>query len=587
MSIESGYDAADFIKDFNIKTKDKLLENIKFCEIKEKKNVVKKFGLDGGFVPLGYDGECNVIWSNTRNCIARISSSSDRLKLKALFGSTWIDDNYKKYNIKGEIIGIDWELLISDIADSCSNKGVYSEAIVREQGIWRVSNDSNELVVNSSSIKRTDGNKQDRISDYIYSCESDIGDPLSDSIKEATDEEVAMVYESFGKQNYKNKSDLNFLFGWISASYILGALEWRPHIVLTGRRGTGKSTIDNVVGQMLKGYAIHAEGDSTSAGIRQRIKNGALPVIIDEFGNEDDDFLSRSKMLQVMRLLRSACSDMGSGTLRGTADQSGTSFSVKFMAMVSGTTPPPLTAADSTRIITVELKELEENSELPMFFADRRMQEEIGKKMFKRMILSFDEFLFNFEMFRKVIMMSGNSARAADTYGTLLAACATMLKREKISEEKAIAILDSIELAEHNEAQSHSDEEDCLDHLLSFQIDYEDEDVQNEVVRIVKKRSNILNLVRKAIDGDYIVCKQMQEWGIKAENIDGENAMVWIKTKKNHVLLNKIFNNTRWIKGGWTKQLKRLEGSEYKNKQIDGISEKATGVIVKVISDNE
>jgi len=58
--------------------------------------------------------------------------------------------------------------------------------------------------------------------------------------------------------------------------------------------------------------------------------------------------------------------------------------------------------------------------------------------------------------------------------------------------------------------------------------------------------------------------------------------MIHIKTKKKHVLLNKIFSGTRWLNGGWSKQFRRLEGMVYGNKQIDRISEKAVGVIVNV-----
>jgi len=590
MKLEAGYDAADFIQDLKIKSKEELLNNLvlyKDEEVKDSKELKAKNitgGGEGGFIALGYEGDSNIIWSNTRNCVAKVSSASDHLKLRSLFGSDWIRENFTKYNSKGEITGVAWEELTAYLADSCSDAGVYTQEMIREQGVW-LDEDSDNLVVNSHIIARTDGKNQERVGKgkYVYSCEASIGEPLSEDIKEATDDEVASVYKALSSNNYKYKSDINFLFGWLSCSFILGALEWRPHVILTGRRGSGKSTIDNFVANILKGYAIHAEGDSSAAGLRQKLKNGAQPVVIDEFGNEDEDFASKSKMLQMIRLMRTACSDMGSGTLRGTADQSGTSFSVKFMAMVSGTTPPPLTAADSTRMVTVELQELEEGSQLPKLFADRKLQLEIGKKMFKRMINSYKEFSHNYETFRTVIVETGNSARAADTIGTLLAGCSTMLKKERLTKEKALKILENIDLSEHKEAQEHSDEMDCLDHLLTYQIQYEEEVIGENKSGMIRRTSNIFNLARKVVfENDIFIDRQLQEYGIKAEAIDSNSIMIHIKTKKKHVLLNKIFSGTRWLNGGWSKQFRRLEGMVYGNKQIDRISEKAVGVIVNV-----
>jgi len=586
----TGLDAADLLATGKINSKEDLMKCIEIIDIEGLKDEAKEhiasvnnarsYAIDnGGFIALGYDGDCNIVWSNRRSCIARITGASDRLKLKSLFGAAWIEQNFIKIDAKGNHTGINWEELNSAIAEDCSDAGVYSDDMVRGAGVWL--NEEDQIIVNSGELEMASGGKYERIGSHVYSKEFNFGNIFE--YESATDSEVAELYQAMSSFNFKQKSDLNFIFGFMCASFLCGSLEWRPHLCLTGKRATGKSTMDNIFANIFGKYALHIEGDSSEAGIRQHLGFDARPVIIDEFGAEDDSRSSQLNTAKVIRLMRSACSNMGTGTLRGTAGGEGTSFNVKFMAMISGTTPPPFTAADSSRIVTIELNPVTQEGKekgLPILLSDRRRLQELGMKMFRRMVENYSSFSINLETFRKVLM-TGGTARAADTLGTLLSATATMLSGRELSEKEVTAIMKEVNLVTHDEDQNHLDEADVLEHLLSTMIQYEIEEKVHGKVEKSRRNQNVKNMVRDISKGSEQTAFVLAQHGMRVEVKDSK-VWVFISSSKKHVQLNKLFSGTRWESGGWGKQLNRIESAEYGTKRIDGSSTKCTGVIIEI-----
>ena len=75
-----------------------------------------------------------------------------------------------------------------------------------------------------------------------------------------------------------------FLLGWIVLAPVCGALDWRPHIWITGGAGTGKTTIlKYFMRPLLAGIFQSATGGTTEAGLRGTLKSDAIPVVVDEF----------------------------------------------------------------------------------------------------------------------------------------------------------------------------------------------------------------------------------------------------------------------------------------------------------------
>jgi putative DNA primase/helicase len=97
--------------------------------------------------------------------------------------------------------------------------------------------------------------------------------------------------------------------GWIVLAPFSGTLNWRPHIWLTGRAGSGKSTVLRDIIQKLVPIAEYFEGQSSAAGVRQVMRNDARPVLFDEA--ERTDAASQSRLNDLVELIVTASSAEG------------------------------------------------------------------------------------------------------------------------------------------------------------------------------------------------------------------------------------------------------------------------------------
>ena len=92
---------------------------------------------------------------------------------------------------------------------------------------------------------------------------------------------------------------------------VVGALRWRPHVLVTGAAGTGKTTLEKLVDDLLGWIALSVSAP-TEAGIRQLLTGAARPVIIDEMETENAEQARR-----VIGLMRLASTGSRSAVVRG------------------------------------------------------------------------------------------------------------------------------------------------------------------------------------------------------------------------------------------------------------------------------
>ncbi len=89
-----------------------------------------------------------------------------------------------------------------------------------------------------------------------------------------------------------------------------GALKWRPIVWLTGGKGSGKSTMQELLHRLFNGGIIQT-ADTTAAGLWQAMRHHTLPVAIDELEAEEDN----RRQNTIVKLMRMASS--GALLLRG------------------------------------------------------------------------------------------------------------------------------------------------------------------------------------------------------------------------------------------------------------------------------
>jgi hypothetical protein len=381
-----------------------------------------------------------------------------------------------------------------------------------------------------------------------------------------------------------------FVLGQIGASYLGGALDWRPTCWITGNRGTGKSTLDGkpsrregLIGHLL-GKGVFNSTDPTPSSIRRMLNNSTVPVIIDEAEAE----INNDKILEMVKLARISA---GGGDAHRTAqDMSVDAFMIKSSFWFSGIVMPPIPAQDRSRMAVCELRPLRADVIEPDYFhawGSKNMPikepaSQIGAKLLRRMIDSWGRLDATVDWFRSALKSQGHDSRGTDVFGTLLACAWVMLHDNAPAHEDVIHWLDAVRpdtLVEVSGATS--EERGCLEHLLT------------SIVQSTggEEREALGDWLGKALSmpllegGDKYARRMGSQFGLKLVNarryaeardiatgevikkarwgavsfMDGQPGYLAIAAR--HEGLGSLYRGTKWASGGWNNVLSRIDGA--------------------------
>ena len=106
-----------------------------------------------------------------------------------------------------------------------------------------------------------------------------LAEPRIELTESATRAEIGEVRDAVMAYRWRSRTDGYCALGWLAASVAAGALEWRPHVLLSARAGSGKSWfLREVVGRVL-GPLVTTIGDGTVASVARDNERGRAPDI--------------------------------------------------------------------------------------------------------------------------------------------------------------------------------------------------------------------------------------------------------------------------------------------------------------------
>ena len=182
-----------------------------------------------------------------------------------------------------------------------------------------------------------------------------MAEPRIDLAPPSSPEQMRAIAEAVMRYRWTSPDDGRRILGWIVASIVGGALEWRPHIMLSAPASTGKSwllkyVIEALMGRSDQGGLLHKIADATPAAIARMTANGSLPIAIDEAEP------SNSWVMELLTQLRIAS---GAEGMRVRADTNNSNRVVaqtpRFCALLSSTATPLLSSANASRLSMVRL----------------------------------------------------------------------------------------------------------------------------------------------------------------------------------------------------------------------------------------
>lgn len=398
----------------------------------------------GGFDPCGFSGNKVVIFSRRRETTVTLSSADlkDEIALGMAVGVKHLQRNYTTVNSKTGQVSINAKALGMEIVEACEPMGEFDAKKVFGAGVWPTAD--GKLLINSSQAFLLDGTPANRIDGRdIYVSSRDLGITPRTPIGTAAD--AMRAYERINNYKFETKGGALIVFGWTMDAYTPGANDFRPVCYQVGPPGSGKSTVMVIQKSLLGEGCDHLVG-TTEAHLRHMNQANSLGLLLDESEKRVDNADEFNKIVGFARLCTSG-GHVGRGAVDGGAAKKFTARSA--VSLVSNKLPA-LQPADVSRMVFVHYKSIKqcEHTYSDLMPNPRSLRfpklEELGRKLFMRMLHSFERTAHN-----KVVLernIKTDSSRALMTLVPSIAAAYTALHDDRLDDAKAIVWLANFDI---------------------------------------------------------------------------------------------------------------------------------------------
>ncbi len=479
----------------------------------------------------------------------------------------WLAETFPTFRMDrdtGELVTTgDWQVkrAAAWIMAECAAAGLYDlNTTLRGPGVWR---DGTGIAVHVGERVMIGGAWRPagfRSGDVIYVASSSLSEPAP---APATEDQVRGVIDDLALWRFKTPMGRAIVFGWLSAALLGAAPRWRPHILLSGGRGSGKSTLVELIGTAL-GDQAQTINTFSEAGLRQLLTGEARGLLLDEA----EGTVGRVEIV-IKELIRLMSDGEGARGVRGTADHKSKSFTVSGPVLMSAINAPQLEPQDRSRITEVEILTADASNEGRVRAAIERIAA-LSPALRARAVAGWDRFLANVAMIRSVLVESGCDGRQSDQIGALLAAGDMMLKDAPIDADSARLIVDKIEpllFRLRAEDEEDTDGRRCFGVLMSTQVDHWQKGTKSTLGHILghallpgadgldARKALAVYGMRVELDG--VPLKKREKGQAVEVQMPGPVLLV----ASNHQALSKLFRDTRW-REGWARSLVRLPGAE-------------------------
>ncbi|MCF5803354.1 toprim domain-containing protein [Pseudomonas tremae] len=421
-----------------------------------------------GFHVLGHDHGSYFLYVHSKNQVLEFSSSklaspSSLIELDDL--QNWEMEHPKKGG------GFNALAAANQIIKLAHRRGIYTPDRIRGRGVWI---DNGRLVFHLGNRLSVDG-EPTRLSNiqgsrFVYEAGGEMRAPADVAL---TDDEGAELVETAELYSWERQGAGILMAGWAFLAPICGALDWRPHVWISGEAGTGKSSLQKqyLLNLIDKSWALNAQGDSTEAGIRQSLGLDARPVLVDEAETGAD---TKSRMQGVLTLIRQSSSEGGAQTLKGTVSGRAIAYQVRSMFCLAAVAPNLTRATDIDRLTRLEMVKGDtwKTNGLSDRLAAMDADETLSQRVFARAMKLLPVVRESAKVFARVAGQHFGRQRDGDQFGTLMAGAWCMMKGYVPSDLEAMVMIKGCDWAALGAGVwvDGNDAQDALNAILSSPI---------------------------------------------------------------------------------------------------------------------
>jgi len=472
--------------------------------------------------------------------------------------------------------GPDWPAAIDYMMASCRKIGVFNHDILRGRG---VSYDKGRSVLHLGNRLIVDGIPHASLSlidsEYIYEkaapLKITLGEPL-------TTKETYRILDICNMFSWATPDMGLLLAGWIVTAPVCGALPWRTHVWLTGQTGAGKTYVmSRFIRPLLGPLCLPVQSKTTEAGIRQKLRIDARPIMFDEPETQNDR--DRDRIQQVLDLARQASSDDGFDILKGTVTGKEISYRIRSSFIFSSINFGAIQAADENRIVPLTLIPMEDRAgsadqfDLIKKMIAETVTEEFAGRLLCRTLHMLPQIRQSIGIFSRLLSTT-MSSRQADTIGCLVAGVYSLISDDPLTMDAAkkfVADRTWIKMTA-NRTTTDSDHDKAMAHLME-QIIRQSPGTEwsvAEAIKIVKGQP------------DHGAANVLARNGIR---VRGGNLLIG----RSHSIIDKFFATTPWARV-WDKTILQYPGASVAQTTVDFAGTKKRAVMIpldRVISDEE
>ena len=452
---------------------------------------------------------------------------------------------------------IDWDSAANHIMRTCMAQGIYDPSRVRGRGAWAdadrvILHLGNRLVINgvSSHITKLPTTFS---SYYFYENAKAIDGPGSEVLSDDKARSIADIAERF---RWETPASAQLLLGWIVLAPVCGALNWRPHIWITGGAGTGKTTIlKTFMKPLLGGMFEGATGGTTEAGLRGQLRSDAIPVVFDEL--EQNEQKDKQIVQNILSLARIASSE-GGKIYKGTATGGSNTFEIRSMFCVSSINVALVQRADLDRFCVLSLRRDEMKRDDWAEFEQRILDactEENGRLLVARTLKHIPTIRKNARTLATALSRRFGQ-RFGDQYGTLLAGAWSLEANGgvELSLDMALQWIDQMDWESREIDASDADETKCLNHILQHLLQVEG-----------GKRMSVMELVQLARRGVLYAIPGRDQPSDEIESVLGRYGVRVMHRElaiaNSSTNLQAILRDTPWAGTAYRQALRRVPGA--------------------------
>ncbi|ATI15716.1 putative DNA primase/helicase [Bordetella phage vB_BbrM_PHB04] len=445
---------------------------------------------NGYFTILGYDRDQYFIFSHgKRQIIVCTKGDFSDIGLIALAPLNWWEACFPGSEKAG---GIDRKAAANFIVRTAEKRGIYDTSRIRGRGAWA---DEGRAIYHHGGYLSVDGQRVEitRLeSEFVYELGKSLPDPHDRQFTEAEGQQLLELVRRF---RWSKPGSAVLFVGWVALAPVCGAMPWRPHLWITGGAGSGKSTIAKMAHNLLRGTDVFAQGSSSEAGIRQRLKADALPVLMDE--SESTEESDAKRIQSILALIRQASTESDAETLKGTADGSGMTFHIRSMFCLASIQVALKNKADIDRLSVLTLRSGRDGKGDPNEWKSLRdaihalveHDPTVPRRLLRRAIDLLPTTLKNIDVFTEAGARVFGSQRDGDQYGTLLAGAWSLISSAVATQEQAEALIKEYDWSEHLEGADEDESARALSALMEGKIRINGIDIT--VYELVCEASNV------------------------------------------------------------------------------------------------